>query len=139
MELELNKVYRARDGSEWKIICKNIPQNFLMVVNSKQDTIKSLTGNGSYWVSREHELDLIKLIGDDFTNTRTSNSIKQKYLAIKTCPNLSEELLISLFFEMVHEYTCSINSDTNVSGFSLKMGMITGELMKLHEEKWSQK
>ncbi len=63
---------------------------------------------------------------------------KNNYLENKTNLELAEKSLIYLLFDLVSEYASTITAESNVSGFSLKIGMITGELLRLHYAKWKK-
>lgn len=61
MKFELNKVYRARDSTEWKVVCMH-GENIGVFVNKNAD---------DYFTNdpdREANYDLIELVGDDFTS-----------------------------------------------------------------------
>jgi hypothetical protein len=72
MKLELNKVYRARNGTEWMVICiVNEPStvffNEVIIVNRMQDEYNKCRENGRQILGANNSEDLIELVGDDFT------------------------------------------------------------------------
>lgn len=66
MKIELNKVYRARNGTEWKIVCRAL--NHFVLVNKDQFNYSIVHHNGRYGEEgdEDHQDDLIELVGDDF-------------------------------------------------------------------------
>jgi len=67
MKIELNKVYRARNGTQWKVIFIKESENLIACVNRKHDEIHFWFISGYYSRSGEaNNRDLVELIGDDF-------------------------------------------------------------------------
>jgi len=66
MKLELNKVYKDREGNQWKTVLykENYARPFT-AVNKAQDCDACYRENG-LWTVNESERDLVELIGDDF-------------------------------------------------------------------------
>ena len=79
MKLELNKVYRARNGTEWKIILQPIVRsdgNF-MGINKDQDYFNFFTKEGLHRdIINKEEYNLIELVGDEFIEDEAQRSKK---------------------------------------------------------------
>ncbi len=81
MKLEIDKVYRARNGTEWKVVCIDV-FNKSTVINKQQDNSHFLSSSGKFrGILNECDEDLIELVGDDFTPRPTAETI---YLKDKT-------------------------------------------------------
>jgi hypothetical protein len=68
MKIELNKVYRARNSTEWKVACELRTDTGLYAINKKQDQILLFSYDGVCCALDSFgAYDLIELVGDDFT------------------------------------------------------------------------
>jgi hypothetical protein len=78
MKFELNKVYRSRDGEQWKVVCVEPVNGKLLVVNKIQDSSNWLTSEGKYRNLYDFEsgYDLLEFVRDDFTEDKPLRSFK---------------------------------------------------------------
>ena len=70
MVLELNKVYKARNGAQWKVVCLNTNANSLcssVLVNKPQNDYRECDYRGRFFKTSTNPHDLIELVGDEFT------------------------------------------------------------------------
>jgi len=88
MKLELNKVYRARNSTEWKIIC-NDDGICYHGINKKQDRIEIFWPNTDG--SKGIDYDLIELVGDDFTEIKEPRNFQFEGYISEQCCQITDE------------------------------------------------
>jgi transcriptional regulator with XRE-family HTH domain len=97
MKLELNKVYRARNGTEWKVVCisydavhnPDVNNPPIIAINKEQDKSSRWYLEGNYSSDKEKDkYDLIELVGEEFTPVKDAEKMKlltniEKLLSLK--------------------------------------------------------
>ena len=88
MKFELNKVYRATDGTEWKVVCINVDSYTAFVNKESNDFL-------TYYEGEIGGHDLIELVGEDFTEIKEPREFKFEGVLIEYegCPQ--EQFAIS--------------------------------------------
>jgi len=72
MKIELNKVYFDAKGEQWKVVAIlpiHLYFNYI-VINKSQNKCNHITESGKVNMVELHDNDLIKLVGDNFTEEK---------------------------------------------------------------------